>query len=72
MALGCYPDNRSHYHWVGFMMLTILFMMLTILFISLLCILPGLVALEVWSRSPVDAERELEREKAKRDGCPLL
>ncbi|WWS25102.1 hypothetical protein vBKpnAMK6_00148 [Klebsiella phage vB_Kpn_AM_K6] len=65
MALGCYPDNRSHYHWVGFMMLTILF-------ISLLCILPGLVALEVWSRSPVDAERELEREKAKRDGCPLL
>lgn len=40
--------------------------------ISVLCILPGLVALEVWSRSPVDAERELEREKAKRDGCPLL
>lgn len=40
--------------------------------ISVLCILPGLVALEVWSRSPVDSERELEREKAKRDGCPLL
>lgn len=65
MALGCYPDNHSHYHWVGSMMLAILF-------ISVLCILPGLLALEVWSRSPVDAERELEREKAKRDGCPLL
>ena len=47
-------------------------MILATLFISVLCILPGLVALEVWSRSPVDSERELEREKAKRDGCPLL
>ena len=65
MALGYYPDNHSHYHWVGSMMLSILF-------ISLLCILPGLVELGVWSRSPVDAERELEREKAKRSGCPLL
>lgn len=65
MALGYYPDNHSHYNWVGSMMLSILF-------ISLLCILPSLVALEVWSQSPVDAERELEREKAKRSGCPLL
>lgn len=65
MAPGYFSDNRFHYPSGGTMILSILF-------ISVLCILPGLVALEVWARSPVDAEREIEREKAKRDGCPLL